>query len=472
MPFGWNYVECMHRGRTIRNLSCLGRPFLALFIILTTSPAIHGRTQPFYIGADVSYIPQDEAGGHTVWMDNGVQKPILQILKDHHFNLIRLRLFYDPTAPSGGSDATTGAVYSGYSSAGFCGLGSTIAMAKRAVAAGFVFALDIHYSDNWADPGKQYKPHAWANASFAALTDSVRFYTGNTITAFRDSGALPRYVQIGNEITAGMIWPDGSTSDWNKFAALLKAGIAGVKDVDTTIKIVMHIDLGGSYAGTKSWIDNAVSRGVVFDILGESCYTIYQGPSAGWKSNFDSLAIHYPKYHFYIAEYSQEKRAANDIMFHLPDEKGIASIIWEPLDWNTGERFFTRSGNTYASVPGLIDLYDTLAAEYGNDTFPVPTVAGRAAGGIMSPEYSIVNASAWLSGAGPLWCRVPGRAGIEIALYNSAGKLVGMVHGQTMREMTVLDGSNIRRRLPPGHYLLSLIVNGVIRVTQQGVKLE
>ncbi|MBN2037855.1 MAG: glycosyl hydrolase 53 family protein [Chitinispirillaceae bacterium] len=189
------------------------------------------RTEPFILGADISWIPEREAAG-TRYSDSGVVKDIFQILADHRFNYIRLRIFNDPTAPSGGSVETTGAVYSGYSSRGYCGLESTKAMALRIKAAGMKFLLDFHYSDNWADPGKQYKPHAWANATFAQLTDSVRQYTRNVLIELKNQGTLPDMVQVGNEIVGGMIWPDGRSSTMAQFAALVNAGIDGVKEVD------------------------------------------------------------------------------------------------------------------------------------------------------------------------------------------------------------------------------------------------
>ena len=128
------------------------------------------------------FLDSPEEARGVKYFDNGVQKDIFQILKDHSFNYIRLRIFNNPRAPSGGSAATTGAVYAGYDSlgSGFCDLAHVKAMALRIKAAGMKFMLDFHYSDNWADPGKQYKPHAWANATFGQLTDSVRQFTQNT----------------------------------------------------------------------------------------------------------------------------------------------------------------------------------------------------------------------------------------------------------------------------------------------------
>ena len=98
------------------------------------------------LGADISFLPQLEDRG-IKFTDNGVEKDAIQILKDHGFNYVRLRIFNDPARDSGYSPKK-----------GFCDLEHTKQMAKRVKAAGMKLLLDFHYSDYWADPGKQYKP--------------------------------------------------------------------------------------------------------------------------------------------------------------------------------------------------------------------------------------------------------------------------------------------------------------------------
>ena len=131
-------------------------PILLLLPILCVAAA-WGRTEPFILGADISWLPQREAAGWTFY-DAGVRKDALQILKDRKFNYIRLRIFNDPKASGG------------YSAQGFCDLDHTLAMAKRVKAAGIKLLLDFHYSDTWADPGHQSKPAAWSGLDFPALT--------------------------------------------------------------------------------------------------------------------------------------------------------------------------------------------------------------------------------------------------------------------------------------------------------------
>ncbi|MCL2219085.1 MAG: glycosyl hydrolase 53 family protein, partial [Chitinispirillia bacterium] len=170
-------------------------------IIIASSPA-SAQNETYALGADISWIPEREAGG-VRYAHNGQVRDILDILKEHKFNYIRLRLFADPTAvdPNVQNDASGWNPFP-YSAAGYCGLDSTVKFAKRVKDAGFKFLLDFHYSDTWADPGKQYKPMAWRSLNFAQLTEKVYEYTKESVQKFKDAGALPDMVQVGNEVVS------------------------------------------------------------------------------------------------------------------------------------------------------------------------------------------------------------------------------------------------------------------------------
>ena len=122
----------------------------------------------FMIGADISWVQQQEVEGKR-WFDDGEQKDIFTILKDHGFNWIRLRIFVNPAAEGG------------YSKEGFCDLEHTMQMAKRVKAAGMKLLLDFHYSDTWADPGHQQKPDAWADLHGAELEKAVHDHTRDVV---------------------------------------------------------------------------------------------------------------------------------------------------------------------------------------------------------------------------------------------------------------------------------------------------
>ncbi len=296
-------------------------------------PAPAHRTGPYILGADISWVQEDEAEGSTYY-DHGKQKDIFQILKDHGFNYVRLRVFVNPAAPRG---------YAARSKEAFCDAAHTLAMAKRVRTAGMGLLLDFHYSDTWADPGKQFKPAAWEGLAFPALKQALYDHTHSVLSALKELGTTPAMVQIGNEVTNGMLWPDGRAKDhFDDFAELVRSGISAARAVDPSIKIVLHHDKGNNNKSVRWWLDNLISRGVQFDIIGLSCNS--DGPAASWKANFDDLATRYPRYALLAAEYSYRKRELNDIVFHAPDRRGLGSFIWEPTRHH--EAFFDQNGQS------------------------------------------------------------------------------------------------------------------------------
>ena len=338
-----------------------------------------GFSASFWMGADVT--DQEVAPDAT-------RANLLTIMKSHGFNAVRLRTFVDPKA-SDGYDKTNG----------YDDITHTVAFGKQIKDAGMGLLVDFHYSDNWADPGKQCVPVAWQTyTTIADLATAVHDYTKDAITKLIAGGARPDMVQIGNETTPGMLLHvcdsggqptgsnpiTGSTSNWTNLGSLLKAGIQGVRDVDTTILVSCHIDRGGdkptdkagaALATTTNWIDNAVKQGVVFDAFGESCYQKYQGDpnsaansKTGWTSTFTGLATKYPKIKFFAAEYGPLQREINDVVFALPSNQGLGTFNWEPTtqgDWNTGHDLLRRSGSTYTAQPDLA-LYDTMKVDYAS----------------------------------------------------------------------------------------------------------
>jgi arabinogalactan endo-1,4-beta-galactosidase len=304
---------------------------------------------PFILGADISWVQEQEDQG-TRFSDQGQQKDILVILKDHGFNWIRLRVFVNPPAPKG------------YSSRGYCDLDHTLAMAKRIRAAGMGFLLDFHYSDTWADPGHQVKPAAWADLHGAELEKSVHDHTQTVMEALKTQGTPPDMVQIGNEISNGFLWPDGKvweTKNWAAFCGLIKAGIAGAKEVDPTVRIMIHLAWGGQNRQSRSFLDKALAQGVEFDILGQSYYPKWHGTLDDLKANLTDLAGRY-KHDIMLVEYSVPNiRKINDIVYGLPSGRGLGTFIWEPTKWE-GPALFDGKGNTRPEI----DVYADMSKDY------------------------------------------------------------------------------------------------------------
>jgi beta-galactosidase len=297
------------------------------------------------LGADISFLPELEAKG-IKFSDKGVEKDPILIMKEHGLNYVRLRIFNDPANAKGYSPGI-----------GFCDLAHTKAMAKRVKAAGMKLLLDFHYSDYWADPGKQFKPAAWENLNSEELKQALYEYTKKVMQELKDQGTTPDMVQIGNEINHGMVWPEGSVSHIDYLAQLIKAGTAAVKAVDPTVVMMLHVALGGQHDESTFFIDNMLARGVHFDVIGESYYPKWHGTLADLESNLTSLVKRYNK-DVMVVEYSQLKNEVNKIAFELPNGKGKGTCIWEPL--STWEAFFNKDGKSNA----YLSVYDTLSKQY------------------------------------------------------------------------------------------------------------
>ncbi len=297
------------------------------------------------IGADISFLPQIEDRGRKFY-ENGSEVDAIELLRDHGFNYIRLRIFVNPENEKGYSPER-----------GFCGLEHTLAMARRTHDAGMKLLLNFHYSDYWADPQQQNKPAAWADLDFETLKDSVRAYTSSVLEALANQGTPAAMVQVGNEINHGLLWPDGHISQPDQLAELLKAGVAGVRDADTDVPVMMHVALGGQNEEAVFWFNNMIARGVEFDIMGISYYPRWHGTLDDLKYNLIDLAGRYNK-PVNVVEYGAFKREVHDIVFGLPDEMGRGTCIWEPLGLRGN--MFNRDGEVNEGIL----LYDELKDKY------------------------------------------------------------------------------------------------------------
>lgn len=296
------------------------------------------RPGPYMLGADISWIPEDEAAGAEFYVD-GQRQDIFSILTGAGFNWVRLRLFVNPE--------------NGYSRGKkdrpWCGLDQTIALARRVKAAGMKIALTFHYSDTWADPQHQEKPAAWANLSFPDLVKAVETHTRDSLSAMKAAGVAPGMVHIGNEITFGMLWPEGRVAlpvptgnpatdavhlkpegigGYDNLATLLKAGIGAARAVVPDASIMLHNHLGRHWVIVREWTDALLARGVAFDLVGFSCYQ--QLAEGDWERSFKEFTARYPQLGFCAVEYSGRKQYINDLVFNAPGKRGWGSFIWEP----------------------------------------------------------------------------------------------------------------------------------------------
>ncbi|MDR2917357.1 MAG: glycosyl hydrolase 53 family protein [Tannerella sp.] len=298
-----------------------------------------GSIEKPVIGADISWVPYQEMKGAR-FSQNGKEQDVLEILKNNYFNWIRLRLFVDPSAENG------------YSKDGYCGLESTLAMARRIKSSGMKFLLDIHYSDTWADPGKQFTPESWSQLKGSALEGQVYRYTNETIKRFMDEGVCPDMVQVGNEIHNGMLWPQGKIEDsYEPFAVLLRCASAGVRAANPDIKIMIHIACGGQNEKSIKFFDKIISRDVKFDIIGQSYYPEHHGTLEELEYNLNDLANRYQK-PLIVVEYQEHRREVNEIVANIPNGLGLGTFIWEATSPRWGN-LFDKDGKTTSHM----DIY-------------------------------------------------------------------------------------------------------------------
>jgi len=273
---------------------CMSVRFLfSLTIGMLSLVALAAQADNFMAGADLSLLAYFETNG-VVYQTGGQAGDALNILKNQGINCVRLRLFTSSAAQAQADPYDY-----------LNNLSYTVPLAARVKAAGLKFLLDFHYSDTWADPGHQAVPSAWTNLTFIQLMQQMHDYSSNCIAAFQAAGAMPDYVQVGNEITSGMLWPNGKVggnydtpAQWSQLAQLLSAATRGIQEASGAKlpKIIIHIASGGDWSTTQWFFDNLIqSQHVQFDCIGESYYPFYQGSLSNLNLCLSNAALRYGK---------------------------------------------------------------------------------------------------------------------------------------------------------------------------------
>ncbi len=235
-------------------------------------------------GMDLSTLMEVEGCGGKFY-DRGGQEDPVDILKRYGMNLVRLRLWNDPYAPDGEPYG-----------AGTNDLPRTIQMASRLKKAGVDWMLDFHYSDFWADPGKQTMPKAWQGLSQKQVVQEVYDYTRSVMDTLNREGVVPSIVAVGNEVTRGLLWPYGRYPNFDAIVAFLNAGIRAVRQAAPEAGIMLHLDNGGNNGLYRDWFDRYFAGGGEdFDYLGLSYYPFWHGTLEQLSQNMNDLALRYHK---------------------------------------------------------------------------------------------------------------------------------------------------------------------------------
>ncbi len=234
----------------------------------------------FLKGVDISSLPEYLEAGEVFCDEQGQPTEAFSLLEKNGINSVRIRIWNDPSAVPGAK--------------GHCGLADTVAMAKRIKEHHMHFVLDFHYSDFWADPAKQRKPHEWEHLSFEELQQAVYDYTYQVLETLRGEGCLPDMVQVGNEIRSGLLFPDGAYPKHENIAKLLNAGIRAVRDQSPEISVMIHLDQGGRYYYLRDWFDAIFAAGLQpIDAIGISFYSFWHGTFMDLRDSMRQLIERY-----------------------------------------------------------------------------------------------------------------------------------------------------------------------------------
>lgn len=301
----------------------------------------------FIKGFDLSTLPEVERCGGKFY-DGGEAEDALKILRRYGGNWVRLRLWNDPYSESGEPYG-----------AGTNDLQALLVMARRVKDAGMQWLLDLHYSDFWADPGKQILPKAWRGMTTPQLEQAVYDFTLQTLNACKAAGAAPQMVQPGNELSGGLLWPYGKVPEYAQLARFVMAGVQAVRDFDPDIPVMAHLDNGGKQELYRCWFDNYFAAGGVCDIIGMSYYPLWHGTLDELHENMHAVARRYGKdivlaetsSYFSDADYAAYERLAPGQRKGAPMRADLREKLVYPMTPRGQADFILRIMNELKQVP-------------------------------------------------------------------------------------------------------------------------
>ena len=340
----------------------------AAMCFTSCNPKSEERTEvPFEnsycFGADMSFVLQAEQRGKTFLDTDNTPASPWQIMRSHGFNWGRLMICSEPSRLGQGIDYV-------------------LQGAAKLKEHGYHFALDYMLSDNWSNPMSQPMPESWKGKSGKELEQCLYDFVFSTMQQLKQADLLPEIVQIGNEISNGILWPYGrvfyspekaARSNWKEFTSLLKAGIKAVRDVDSKVQIMLHADFGGDRNFSSIFFSKMEEYGVDYDIIGYSFYPWSHGTLADLRDNLDytiktfgkSVIVIETGFYSEPSNYFEKKghkaaypeteegqrqwlEAVNEVVMSAHDNKGLGVFWWEPMFGARG--FFDKDGKARSVV--------------------------------------------------------------------------------------------------------------------------
>lgn len=382
-----------------------------IYILLATFLCNTTTTAQKYVGGDISMLPAYERAGATYYTHDG--QPISNVLsffKDEGMNAMRVRLFVNPTKQT--TEYSNG-TYTWSTDNNVCqDIAWVKTLGKRIKDAGLKFMLDIHYSDTWADPGKQWTPKAWASLNDDALATKVYGYTADALTQLKNAGAEPDFVQTGNEISYGMLWgrPNStlyqcwpsSTANWDRFTKLLSQATKAVRTITPSAKIILHVERVSTsqqndnkdYSALTNFFKQMTEAKIDYDIIGLSYYPYFHGAMSELEGAISKLESSYQNKEIMVVEtgypyawavggstydyskhyaYSNEgqKKFTDDLITMLNKHGKVTGLFWWWPEynakgtslggWYNAPLFDSRTGKATSALSSLKNFVSTSA---------------------------------------------------------------------------------------------------------------
>lgn len=362
--------------------------------------AITDLPEDFILGMDLSSVLSEEESGVKYYDFEGRETDVFKLLKDCGFTHVRVRVWNDPYDQEG----------RGYGG-GNCSPARAVQIGRRAAQYGLKLIVDFHYSDFWADPGKQTVPKAWQGMNLAEKTQALYAFTRETLRQFEAAGVEVTMVQTGNEINRFLC---GET-DWSRMQALLQAGIKAVREVFPEALAAVHFSNPEKAEAYREYAKRLDEYGVDYDVFASSYYPLWHGTQENLAAALSEIAETYGKkvvvmetsyaytaddsdffantvgadsaaapYPFSVQGQADAVRDVIDTTAHISD--GIGVVYWEGAwisvggaSWEENHALWERYGSGWAS---------SYAASYD------PEDAGRYYGG------SAVDNQAFFDSAG------------------------------------------------------------------------
>lgn len=299
----------------------------------------------FVKGADISWVTEMESKGYQFYNAAGQERELTALMKELGCDAVRLRVWVNPAN-------------------GWNGRADVLEKAKRAQALGMKVMIDFHYSDTWADPGKQTVPAAWQSKDATATAAAVKAHTQEVLQALLVAGVDVAWVQVGNEVTNGMLWESGKVagSSTGQFLAYFHAGREAVRSVFPDAKVILHLDNGWKME-TLSWFLNLMKKaGLQYDILGLSLYPSYWENNAypNWNTKVQQFVANIPTLYYstgkplMLVEFgmpaSEPDKAKAALQYLIGNTKNYdyfqGIFYWEP------EAEHDRNGYDYGAFSG------------------------------------------------------------------------------------------------------------------------